>query len=94
MATWHQSKRATKLYSETEWNVVDDPPGQMRSIMGFSTEEKARTYIANRKARGTGNYLLLIPPRVQNPLRKRRHGPPKGKVPPQLKAYLFKRKRR
>lgn len=90
MGTWHQSKRATKLYSETEWNVVDDPPNDLRTIMSFSTEEKARQYIANRKKHGTGNYLLLIPPRVQNPL-PRKGSFPRGRTPPHLKRYLFKK---
>jgi hypothetical protein len=50
MATWHQSKNPVKLYGEKTWNVVIDPPNQMRAIMTFSTSELAKVYLRNLKA--------------------------------------------
>jgi hypothetical protein len=34
MATWHQQQYPTKLYHETEWTVVIDPPNEYRAAPG------------------------------------------------------------
>jgi hypothetical protein len=49
MATWHQSKSKTPLYSATTWNVVIDPPNQMRWIYAASTKALADVYMRNLK---------------------------------------------
>jgi len=41
MATWHQLQRPTKLYRDTEWTVVEDPPNDCRSLSTFTTEQAA-----------------------------------------------------
>jgi hypothetical protein len=46
MATWHQQRRPTKLYHDTSWSAVTDPPGSMRSIMLFTTQAEAEAFAA------------------------------------------------
>ena len=46
MATWHQLQAGPKrLYHETEWTVVEDPPNDTRTLSTFSTEPKAIEYL-------------------------------------------------
>lgn len=54
MATWHQMQRPVKLYHETQWSVVIDPPHQMRAVMTFSTKELAAVYMRNLAANNPG----------------------------------------
>jgi hypothetical protein len=44
MATWHQLRRPVKLWHETQWTVVIDPPNALRSLVTFDTEAKAIAY--------------------------------------------------
>jgi hypothetical protein len=51
MATYHQLKaeaqgRGPRLYHDTEWTVVVDPPNQVRCLVTFSTEVAAQAYKA------------------------------------------------
>lgn len=65
MSTWHQNRNPVRRDSDTEWNVVDDPPNACMSISGFTTETGAKEYLANRKKLGTDRYLTLWLPRNQ-----------------------------
>ena len=56
MATWHQLQRPVKLYRDTQWTVVIDPPNQMRALMTFSTRALADVYMRNLKANNPGAY--------------------------------------
>ncbi len=61
MATWQQSKAATKLYSPVFWNVVSDPPGRCRTITQCSTQAEAESEMAVARARGE-RYLYILKP--------------------------------
>lgn len=50
MATWHQSRNPAKLYHETDWTVVIDPPHSMRSLYRTSTRELAEVYLRGLQA--------------------------------------------
>ncbi len=50
MATWHQKQRPVKLYHETEWTVVVDPPNQMTHLYCTSSKKLADVYMRNLKA--------------------------------------------
>lgn len=56
MATWHQSKYPVKLYHDTEWTVVIDPPNQMRALMTFSSRALAEVYLRNLQANNPAAY--------------------------------------
>ena len=56
MSTWHQDQHPVKLYHDTQWTVVIDPPNQMRALMTFSTSELAKVYMRNLKANNPGVY--------------------------------------
>ena len=50
MATWHQLKAPCKLYHETEWTVVIDPPNDCRTLTTFTSEKSAHEYCARARA--------------------------------------------
>ncbi len=50
MATWHQMQRPVRLYHDTQWTVVIDPPNEMRACMSFTTRELAEVYMRNLAA--------------------------------------------
>ncbi len=55
MATWHQQQaKGVKLYHETDWTVVIDPPNQMTHCYRTSTKELAEVYMRNLKANNPG----------------------------------------
>jgi hypothetical protein len=55
MATWHQQQvKGLKLYHETEWTVVIDPPNQMMALYRTSTCDLAEVYMRNLKANNPG----------------------------------------
>jgi len=54
MATWHQLQRPVKLYHETDWTVVIDPPNQMRALYRTSSKELAEVYMRNLRANNPG----------------------------------------
>lgn len=56
MATWHQLQRPVRLFHDTHWTVVIDPPNQMRACMTFSTRQLADVYMRNLKANNPAVY--------------------------------------
>lgn len=61
MATWHQLRRPVRLYHDSKFTVVIDPPNNMRALMLFDTEAGAKTYLANIQARGESHAYILPP---------------------------------
>jgi len=47
MATWHQShaRPQPRLWHDTQWTVVVDPPNAMRHLFRTDTREAAWTYL-------------------------------------------------
>lgn len=43
MATWHQLQARTRLYHDTQWTVVEDPPNDTRCLVTFDTREQAES---------------------------------------------------
>jgi hypothetical protein len=66
-------------FSRGDW-YVDDKDGKVVACVWSQKDGK----------RWVDSVLKEAAQRAPNPLRKRR-GPPKGKVPPQLRRYLFKK---
>ena len=56
MSTWHQDQRPTRLWHETQWTVVIDPPNQMRALYRTSTKQLAEVYMRGLKANNPGAY--------------------------------------
>jgi hypothetical protein len=55
MATWHQLQaKGVKLYHETDWTVVIDPPHQLRALYRTSSKQLAEVYLRNLKANNPG----------------------------------------
>lgn len=54
MATWHQQQRPVKLWHDTEWTVVVDPPNQMTHLYRTSTRDLAEVYMRGLKANNPG----------------------------------------
>lgn len=50
MATWHQLQHPTRLFHDTQWTVVIDPPNEMRTLMTFPTRALADVYMRSLKA--------------------------------------------
>jgi hypothetical protein len=50
MATWHQQQHPVRLWHETDWTVVIDPPNECRGLYRTSTRELAEVYLRNLKA--------------------------------------------
>jgi hypothetical protein len=55
--------RPVKLYHETQWTVVIDPPNGLRCLMCFNTREAAQTY-QNKVAHS----YILAPANVCDPV--------------------------
>lgn len=47
MATWHQQRRPVRLYHDTLWTVVSDPPNGMRTLITCASKEQAEAWAAN-----------------------------------------------
>jgi hypothetical protein len=64
MATWHQEQHPIRLYHETDWTVVIDPPGQMRSLYRTDSKALAAVYLRNLKANnpGAAQHAYILPP--------------------------------
>lgn len=60
MATWHQDtaqrRNPVKLYHDTQWTVVIDPPNQTRALMCFTTRALADVYMRSLKDNNPGAY--------------------------------------
>jgi hypothetical protein len=67
MATWHQEQARKqpgfKLYHETKWTVLHDPPGEMSSSMLFDLYREAYAYEQHARASGMMHYVILRPAR-------------------------------
>lgn len=63
MATWHQKKAGMRLYHETKWTVVDDPPHDCTGLTLCESEEEAEAVAARLKARGREHVYVLAPAR-------------------------------
>lgn len=75
MATWHQQRaiahNPVPLWHETQWTVVQDPPGGSLCLSRFDTQPEAQAYLNNlsRCCNGKGAYVL---PPMQHQMRKGR----------------------
>jgi hypothetical protein len=49
------------LYHATDWTIVTDPPGEMRTLMTFPDEQSARESLAAWKAKGDQHSYILAP---------------------------------
>lgn len=49
MATWHQQQARTKLYHETKWTVVEDPPNDCMALCLCETEAETVIWQARCK---------------------------------------------
>jgi len=69
MSTWHQDQaRGVKLFHETDWTVVIDPPNQMRALYRTATKQLAEVYMRNLKANNPGaaeHAYILKPAKVK-----------------------------
>lgn len=50
MATWHQERRNARLYHDTQWTVVEDPPNDCRALSTFETRAAAEAWRDKIKA--------------------------------------------
>lgn len=78
---------STKFYVKNLTTGKTTGPGHTHKSKAFA--------LADRLSRGGGRYAVILQEvvsrsRKSNPHPKRR-GPPRGKVPPHLKKYLFKK---
>lgn len=68
MATWHQEQARKrpgfKLYHETKWTVLHDPPNEMASAMLFETAGMARDYRYRLPPSRQAHTLILPPARL------------------------------
>jgi len=62
MSTWHQRQNPVKLWHETDWSVVTDPPGGHLSVSRFPDDSEAQTYLNNLKKHGNGHGAYILPP--------------------------------
>ena len=66
MATWHQmqarKRKGFRLFHDTKWTVLTDPPGGMAGMMLFGTEQAAKEYLDNLKAAGKGQHSYILRP--------------------------------
>lgn len=68
MSTWHQANKRVRLFHETKWTVVIDPPNQIRTLMLFETKALAEVYMRGLKANNPGaaaHSYVLKPSKVQ-----------------------------
>lgn len=61
MATWHQKQATPKLWHETKWVVVEDPPGCMMTTSLHESKADAEAYVERRRAHGGCNMFILQP---------------------------------
>lgn len=52
MATWHQQRRPCKLYHDTQWTIVTDPPSNLCTLWLEPTEQAAKERLAIWKTNG------------------------------------------
>ena len=56
MTTWHQEQYPVRLYHDSKWTVVIDPPNRMRALMTFVSRNLAEVYMRNLEANNPGVY--------------------------------------
>lgn len=65
MATWHQmqarKRPGFRLYHDTKWTVLNDPPGEMSGAMLFETEAEAQAYLDRLPEKERRHSLILRP---------------------------------
>jgi hypothetical protein len=68
MATWHQmqarKRPGFKLYHETMWSVLYDPPNEMASIMLFATYREAQAYRSRFSPDRSDHTMILRPAKL------------------------------
>ena len=63
MATWHQQQSRCKLYHDTQWTIVTDTPGDVRSLWLEPTEKAAKDRLAVWEANGRNiQYCYVLKP--------------------------------
>lgn len=62
MATWHQQRARTRLYHDTQWSVVSDPPHDCTAITLCDTEAEARAFLARLTALGKASHTYILAP--------------------------------
>jgi hypothetical protein len=63
MATWHQQQRPAKLYHETKWTIVTNPPGDMCTLWLESSEQQAKDRLALWASNGRDiRHSYILPP--------------------------------
>lgn len=66
MATWHQLRTHTRLWHDTEWTVVEDPPNDTRCLVLCDTESDANAWRDRCKAsHPTWRVYVLKPAKVK-----------------------------
>lgn len=77
MSTWHQDNamrrafregRPIRLYDETKWVILHNPPNKCLSRELFDTEATARTTLERWEKNGM-EHLTLLPPSNQTRLK-------------------------
>jgi hypothetical protein len=64
MATWHQQRNPIKLYSDSRWVIVNDPPNDCRTLTTCATEEQARETLARWRENNpeAHRHCYILPP--------------------------------
>jgi hypothetical protein len=66
MSTWHQDQVSVRLYHDTDWTIVTDPPNQPRTLWREATREDAEATLARWSARYAtdAKYSYILPPGI------------------------------
>lgn len=67
MATWHQLRVQTRLYHDTQWTVVEDPPNECRVLALCETEAEANAYRDQSKAQHPTWSVYVLKPANYKP---------------------------
>jgi len=64
MATWHQQRSKVKLYHDTKFSVVIDPPHMCRAVRLFDDETEAKRFVGNHLSHHPHNrgYVYILKP--------------------------------
>lgn len=65
MATWHQQKNRSVLFHDTLWTIVNDPPGECRTLSVFPTKAGAEEQLAIWRTNNPAayQYCYILRPR-------------------------------
>lgn len=61
MSTWHQRQRPQRLWHETKWTLVIDPPNGQLTVERFDTPELANEQKQRLMDAGQGYVYVLHP---------------------------------